>query len=184
MFIGTYIFAATKVEYAKFSNTEGMSKIYEKYEIAKISLSTLTNIESDETYLMPVFMKGHIQHAPLSKVNTEQQSKPVSQKRLLKKKYIIFLALAPLFVPIHNPAQLAIRSLSNDVYERCTSTGSGPFSSLDDGFAQIFNQIVSITVKKLSNTNFISSRHIKREKSSLPVDVCRSKTSLLKLPSE
>ena len=66
-----------------------------------------------------------------------------------------------------------------EVYERRTSTGSGPFSSLDDGFAQIFNQIVSIRVKKLSNTNFISSRHIKREKSSLPVDVRRSKTSLL-----
>ena len=46
---------------------------------------------------MPVFMKGHIQHAPLSKVNTEQQSKPASQKRLLKEKYIIFLAGAPLF---------------------------------------------------------------------------------------
>ena len=79
--------------------------------------------------------------------------------------------------PIHNPAQLAIGSLINDVFERRTSTGSGPFSSLDDGFAQIFNQIVSIRVKKLSNTNFISSRHIKREKSSLPVDVRRSKTS-------
>ena len=78
---------------------------------------------------------------------------------------------------------LKIGSLSNDVYERRTSTGSGPFSSLDDGFAQIFNQIVSIRVKKLSNTNFISSRHIKREKSSLPVDVRRSKTSLLKLPN-
>ena len=70
-------------------------------------------------------------------------------------------------------------SLSKEVYERRTSTGSGPFSSLDDGFAQIFNQIVSIRVKKLSNTNFISSRHIKREKSSLPFDVRRSKTSLL-----
>ena len=79
------------------------------------------------------------------------------------------------------PSIKTIGSLSNDVYERHTSTGSGPFSSLDDGFAQIFSQIVSIRVKKLSNTNFISSRHIKREKSSLPVDVRRSKTSFLKL---
>ena len=71
-----------------------------------------------------------------------------------------------------------IGSLSNDVYERRMSTGSGPFSSLDDGFAQIFNQIVSIRVKKLSNTNFLSSRDIKR----LLVDVRRSKTSLLKFP--
>ena len=35
---------------------------------------------------------------------------------------------------------------------------------------------------KLSNTNLVVSRHIKREKASLPVDVRRSKTSLLKLP--
>ena len=73
-------------------------------------------------------------------------------------------------------------SLSNDVFERRTSTGSCPFSFLGDGFAQIFSQIVSIRVKKLSNTNYIASRHITREKSSLPVDVRCSKTSLLKLP--
>ena len=73
-------------------------------------------------------------------------------------------------------------SLSNDVFERRTSTGSCPFSFLGDGFAQIFSQIVSIRVKKLSNTNYIASRHITREKSSLPVNVRCSKTSLLKLP--
>ena len=78
--------------------------------------------------------------------------------------------------------KLIIGNLSNDVFERRTSTGSGPFSFLDDGFAQIFSQIVSIRVKKLSNTNCIASRHITREKSSLPVDVRCSKTSLLKLP--
>ena len=33
------------------------------------------------------------------------------------------------------------------------------------------------------NTNFISSRHVKRENTSLPVDVRRSKTLLLKLPN-
>ena len=74
-------------------------------------------------------------------------------------------------------------SLSNDVFERRTSTGSCPFSFLGDSFAQIFSQIVSIRVKKLSNTNCIASRHITREKSSLPVDVHCSKTSLLKLPN-
>ena len=47
----------------------------------------------------------------------------------------------------------------------------------------MFSQIASITVKKLRNTNFISSRHVKRENTSLPVDVRRSKTSLLKLPN-
>ena len=51
------------------------------------------------------------------------------------------------------------------------------------GIAQIFSQIVSIRVKKLCNTNFISSRHIKRENALLPVDVRRLKTPLLKLPS-
>ena len=73
-------------------------------------------------------------------------------------------------------------SLSNNVFERRTSTGSGLFWFFDGGFAQIFSQIASITVKKLRNTNFISSRHVKREKTSLPVDVRRSKTPLLKLP--
>ena len=60
-----------------------------------------------------------------------------------------------------------------------SSTGSDPFSFLDDGFDQIFSQIVTIRVKKLSNTNFISSRHIERENSSLPVDVRPSKTLCL-----
>ena len=77
---------------------------------------------------------------------------------------------------------LVIGSLSNNVFQRRTSTGSGLFSFFDGGFAQIFSQIAAITVKKLRNTNFISSRHVKRENTSLPVDVRRSKTSLLKLP--
>ena len=76
-----------------------------------------------------------------------------------------------------------IGSLSNNVFERRTSTGSGLFSFFDGGFAQIFSQIASIIVKKLRNSNFISSRHVKRENTSLPVVVRRSKTSLLKLPN-
>ena len=76
-----------------------------------------------------------------------------------------------------------IGSLSNNVFERRTSTGSGLFSFFDGGFAQSFCQIASITVKKLRNTNFISSRHVKRENTSLPVDVRRSKTLLVKLPN-
>ena len=75
----------------------------------------------------------------------------------------------------------SLGSLSNNVFERRTSTGSGLFSFFDGGFAQIFSQIASITVKKLRNINFISSRHVKRENTSLPVDVRRSKTLLLKL---
>ena len=73
-------------------------------------------------------------------------------------------------------------SLSNSVFERRTSTGSCFFAPLSRDLEQIFGQIVSIRVKTLSNTNLVASTHIKREKRSLPVDLCRSKTSLLKLP--
>ena len=40
----------------------------------------------------------------------------------------------------------------------------------------------SIRVKTLSHTNLVALKDIKREKGSLPVDVSRSKTELLKLP--
>ena len=43
--------------------------------------------------------------------------------------------------------------------------------------------MVFIREKKLSNTNLLASRHMRREKASLPVDVRRSKTSLLKFPN-
>ena len=66
----------------------------------------------------------------------------------------------------------SVGNLSKDVFERRKSTGSGLFRFLSSGFAQIFSR----SVKKLSNTNFIASRHIKREKFSLPVDVRLSKT--------
>ena len=73
-------------------------------------------------------------------------------------------------------------SLSNSVLERRKSTGSCFFVPLSRDFEQIFGQIDSIRVKTLSNTNLVASMHIKREKRSLPVDVRRSKTSLLKVP--
>ena len=79
--------------------------------------------------------------------------------------------------------QLIIGSLSSDVFERRTSTGSGRFALLSHDFEQIFGQIVSIRIKTLGNKNTVASRLIKREKGLLPVDVRRSKTSLLKLPS-
>ena len=61
-------------------------------------------------------------------------------------------------------------SLSKDVFERRTSIGSGLFSFLDGGFAQIFEQIVSLTVKTLRNTNLVASRCFKMKKTSLPVE--------------
>ena len=75
-----------------------------------------------------------------------------------------------------------VESLSNSVFERRTSTGSGLFASLGSGLVQTLGQIVFIREKKLSNTNLLESRHIKEKKASLPLDVRRSKTSLLKLP--
>ena len=75
-------------------------------------------------------------------------------------------------------------SLSKDVFERRKSTGGGLFSFLDGGFAQLFWQIVSLIVKTLKNTNLVASRRFKMKKPSLPFDVRRSKTVLLKLPSD
>ena len=69
------------------------------------------------------------------------------------------------------------------IFERRTSTGSGLFAFLDGGFSQILGQIVFVRVKTLSNTNLVALRHFKKEKASFPVDVRRSKTSLLKLPN-
>ena len=75
-----------------------------------------------------------------------------------------------------------IGSLSSDVFERRTSTGNGRFALLSRDFEQIFGQIVSVRIKTLGNINTVASRLIKRGKGSLPLDVRRSKTSLLKLP--
>ena len=43
------------------------------------------------------------------------------------------------------------------------------FAFLDSGFTQMFGQIAFIRVKTLNSTNFVVSRHIKREENSLPV---------------
>ena len=43
-----------------------------------------------------------------------------------------------------------------------TSTGSGLFALLNNGFEQMLRQIVSIREKTLSNTNLEASRHVKK----------------------
>ena len=53
------------------------------------------------------------------------------------------------------------------------------FAHLSCDFEQTFRQIVSIRVQTLSHTNLVASMYIKREKSSLPFDVRRSKTCCL-----
>ena len=75
-----------------------------------------------------------------------------------------------------------VGSKSNDVFERRASTRSSLFEFYGRHFEQILGQIVSVRVKALSNINLVASRHINREKGSLPIEVRRSKTSLLKLP--
>ena len=103
---------------------------------------------------------------------------------------LLILASRPLYsIIFRNPLQKyfchrvqLIGNLSNSVFERRTSTGSGLFAALGCSLVETLRQIVFIGEKKLSNTNLVVSRHIKREKTSLPADVRRSKTSLLKLP--
>ena len=77
---------------------------------------------------------------------------------------------------------MLIGSLSSDVFERRPSTGNGLFAYLSRDFEQIFRQIVSLGIKTLGNINTVASTLTRRENGSLPVDVRRSKTSLLKLP--
>ena len=62
------------------------------------------------------------------------------------------------------------------------STGSWLTALLSRDFKQDLRQIFSLRVTTLSNTNLVALRHIKREKGSLPVEVRRSKTSLLQHP--
>ena len=73
----------------------------------------------------------------------------------------------------------ASKCLSNSVFEPWTSIGSGLFASLGSGLVETLGLIVFMREKKLSNTNLLASRHIKREKGSLPVDLHPSKTSFL-----
>ena len=75
-----------------------------------------------------------------------------------------------------------VGSKSNDVFERRASTRSSLFEFYGRDFEQILGQIVSVRVKTLSNTDLVAKRHINSEKGLLPIDVGRSKTSLLKLP--
>ena len=66
-------------------------------------------------------------------------------------------------------------------FKRRTSTGSGPFSFLDGGFAQLFRQIVSTAVRK-DTSKFGIDKVLSIEKDPLPVDLRRSKTPLLLAP--
>lgn len=80
---------------------------------------------------------------------------------------------------VNQRSQFRFAELKQRCFERRTSTGAGGGWSFGC-FCPNFRQIQSITVKRLTDTNFVVSRHIKRKKGSLPVDVRHSKkTSLL-----
>ena len=64
--------------------------------------------------------------------------------------------------------------ISTKVCQRPKSNGSGLFAILSHDFEQIFEQILPVRVKSLSNTDLVSSRHLKTEKGSLPVEMRRS----------
>ena len=77
---------------------------------------------------------------------------------------------------VNQRSQFRFAALKQRCFERRTSTGGGGGSF--GCFCPNFRQIESITVKRLTDTNFVVSRHIKRKKGSLPVDVRHSKKSL------
>ena len=74
------------------------------------------------------------------------------------------------------------RELKQDVFEGCSSTRSGLFAFLQ-WFYINFRQIVFIRERTLSSTISVAFRHFKWEKASLPVDIRRLKTCLLKFPN-
>ena len=55
-------------------------------------------------------------------------------------------------------------NLSNNVFERFTSTRNGLFTLFGSDFEQILGQIVSLRVKTLSNTNLVQRQDILKEK--------------------
>ena len=76
-----------------------------------------------------------------------------------------------------------IGSLSNDVFQRRTSTESVPFSLLICLDAAKFVWLSVFTLIETTCLRICSKSQPKSAKTQLPVDVRRSKTSLLKLPN-
>ena len=85
---------------------------------------------------------------------------------------------------IIGPTRLLLGSLSSDVFERRTSTGSEPFSLLISLDATVFLLPIGLILVETICPKMCSKSRLKCAKSPFPVDVRRSKTSLLKLPIE
>ena len=79
------------------------------------------------------------------------------------------------------PRDIASLSLSRNVFERRTSTGSERFSLLMYRDATKFVLLSVFTLKETFCPRMCSKSRLKSAKNPLPVDVPRSKTSLLKL---
>ena len=80
-------------------------------------------------------------------------------------------------------AGVIFSSLSSDVFERRTSTGSEPFPLLISLDATIFVLPSVLILIETICPNICSKSGLKSAKRPLPVDVRRSKKSLLKLPN-
>ena len=78
--------------------------------------------------------------------------------------------------------EILVGNLSSDVFERRTSTGSEPFPLLISLDATIFVLPSVLILIETICPKICSKSRLKSAKRPLPVDVRRSKTSLLKLP--
>ena len=97
--------------------------------------------------------------------------------------YYVFLTITEISKETHPSRVVKIRSLSSDVFERRTSTGSEPFALLISLDATIFVLLSVLTLIETICPKIWFKLRLKSAKSPLPVDVRRSKTSLLKLPN-
>ena len=84
---------------------------------------------------------------------------------------------------LHVQTHPTLGSLSSDVFERRTSTGSEPFSLVISLYATVFVLPSVLILKGTICPKICSEARLKCAKSLFPVDVRRSKTSLLKLPN-
>ena len=144
-------------------------------------------------FCVPVLDKTWIQ--ALSRCCRATTAKKCTKKAWCTCKVVVLLIKPIAFLPFSLPSASSLLngslmlstceplgSLSSDVFERRTSTGSEVFSlltSLDDikfVFLSFFTTIEAIWLK------ICAKPPSKNEKRSLPVDVRRSKTLLLKLP--
>ena len=77
-----------------------------------------------------------------------------------------------------------IGSLSSDVFERRTSSGSEPFPLLISLDATVFILPSVLILRETICPKICSTSRLKSAKRPFPVGVRRSKTSLLKLPND